>query len=83
MLELLRFVGTLVPSMLSDPESVCRKKLSASLGRVSVQESKDNAILPTSGSNNLELGTEALTYVVREVLEKVFEARIMGTSETL
>ncbi|KAH1130605.1 hypothetical protein J1N35_001983 [Gossypium stocksii] len=32
-------------------------------------------------SDNPELGTEGLTQIVREVLEKVFEAR--GTSEPL
>ncbi|KAK5819261.1 hypothetical protein PVK06_024238 [Gossypium arboreum] len=37
----------------------------------------------TSGSDNPELGIEALTQVVREVLEEVFEARIRGTSEML
>ncbi|KAH1030925.1 hypothetical protein J1N35_043099 [Gossypium stocksii] len=46
-------------------------------------ELEDNAISLTSGSDNPELGTEALTRVVREVLEIVFEARIRGTSETL
>ncbi|KAK8328024.1 hypothetical protein V6Z12_A11G223200, partial [Gossypium hirsutum] len=43
---------------------------------------KDSAILPTSHSDNPEFGTEALSWIVREVLEKVFEARIRGTSET-
>ncbi|KAH1031550.1 hypothetical protein J1N35_043724 [Gossypium stocksii] len=38
---------------------------------------------PTLGSYNPELGTEALTLVVREVLEGVFEARIRETSGTL
>ncbi|KAK5784126.1 uncharacterized protein LOC128283727 [Gossypium arboreum] len=47
----------------------------ASLRPVSVQELKDSTILPTSGNYNSELGIEALTRVVREVLEKVFEAR--------
>ncbi|KAH1097931.1 hypothetical protein J1N35_014852 [Gossypium stocksii] len=52
---------------------------SPSPGHVYVQESEDNTILPTSGSDNLELGTEALTLVVRKVLEKVFDARIRRT----
>ncbi|KAH1122056.1 hypothetical protein J1N35_005216, partial [Gossypium stocksii] len=38
--------------------------------------SKANAILLVAGSNNLKVGTEALTRVVREVLEKVFEASL-------
>ncbi|KAH1031638.1 hypothetical protein J1N35_043812 [Gossypium stocksii] len=33
------------------------------------------------GSDNPELGTEALIQLVKEVLEKVFEASIKGTSE--
>ncbi|KAK5784427.1 hypothetical protein PVK06_038951 [Gossypium arboreum] len=37
----------------------------------------------TLGGDNLELDTEALTRLVREVLEGVFEARIGGISETL
>ncbi|KAH1091547.1 hypothetical protein J1N35_018804 [Gossypium stocksii] len=53
----------------------------ASLRRVSVQELEDNTILPTSNSDNLELSTEALTQVVKEVLEKVFEAGLERTSE--
>ncbi|KAK5771902.1 hypothetical protein PVK06_048158 [Gossypium arboreum] len=54
-----------------------------SSGRVSVQELEVNAISPSTGSDNPELDTEALTRVVREVLEKVFEARIRGPSEML
>ncbi|KAK5825718.1 hypothetical protein PVK06_020578 [Gossypium arboreum] len=46
-------------------------------------ESEVSVVPPTSGSNNLELGIEALTRLVREVLEKEFEARIKETSETL
>ncbi|KAH1064704.1 hypothetical protein J1N35_029691 [Gossypium stocksii] len=57
-----------------------RQKLSAFPGRVSVQESEDNVILPTSSSDSPELGTEVLTRILREVLEKVFEARISGES---
>ncbi|KAH1121705.1 hypothetical protein J1N35_004865 [Gossypium stocksii] len=41
-----------------------------------VQQSEDNVILSTLGIDNLELGTEVLTRVVREVLEKVFEAKL-------
>ncbi|KAH1097709.1 hypothetical protein J1N35_014630 [Gossypium stocksii] len=35
------------------------------------------------GSDNPKLGTKALTQIVREVLEEVFEARIREISETL
>ncbi|KAH1048239.1 hypothetical protein J1N35_039023 [Gossypium stocksii] len=56
---------------------------SASPGHVSVQESKVNTIKPTSGSDNPELGTEALTRIVKKVLEEMFEVRIRGISETL
>ncbi|KAH1046363.1 hypothetical protein J1N35_037147 [Gossypium stocksii] len=48
---------------------------------VSVQVMEVNAILPTSSSDNSELGTEALTRVVREVLEKVFEPRLERANE--
>ncbi|KAH1055192.1 hypothetical protein J1N35_033257 [Gossypium stocksii] len=41
-----------------------------------------NLSLPTLSSNNPELGIEALTQVVKEVLEEVFEARIREISET-
>ncbi|KAH1121747.1 hypothetical protein J1N35_004907 [Gossypium stocksii] len=47
-----------------------------------VQELEGNTSLPTLGSDNMELGAEALTLVVREVLEGVFEARIRETNET-
>ncbi|KAK5770875.1 hypothetical protein PVK06_047032 [Gossypium arboreum] len=51
--------------------------------RVIVQESEVNAILPTSSNDNLELGTEELTRVVSEMLEKVFEARLEKSREML
>ncbi|KAH1064152.1 hypothetical protein J1N35_029139, partial [Gossypium stocksii] len=38
---------------------------------------------PTSGSDNLEISTEALTRMIREVLEEVFEARLKVNGETL
>ncbi|KAH1090559.1 hypothetical protein J1N35_017816 [Gossypium stocksii] len=41
-----------------------------------LKESKANGILPTLGRDNLELGTKALTRVVREVLEQAFKARL-------
>ncbi|KAH1091418.1 hypothetical protein J1N35_018675, partial [Gossypium stocksii] len=43
-----------------------------------VFEQVENAsiISPTLGSDNLEFGTKTLTRVVREVLEKVFEASL-------
>ncbi|KAK5846137.1 hypothetical protein PVK06_002408 [Gossypium arboreum] len=55
------------------------EELSASLEHVSVQESKVNAVPPASGSDDPKVGTEALTQVVREVLEKVFEASLERT----
>ncbi|KAK5819424.1 hypothetical protein PVK06_024424 [Gossypium arboreum] len=69
-----------------DMDSECKRDrdwLSAFPRRVSVQESEVNTISPTSSSDNSELGTEALTQVVREVLEKVFEARLERTREML
>ncbi|KAH1047009.1 hypothetical protein J1N35_037793 [Gossypium stocksii] len=48
-----------------------------------VQELEVNTSLPTSGSDNPEHGFEALTWVVRKVLEEVFEATIKEISETL
>ncbi|KAK5819128.1 hypothetical protein PVK06_024089 [Gossypium arboreum] len=60
-----------------------RKESTISPGCVSTQESEVSVILPTLGRENLELGTEALTWVVREVLDKVFEARINETSDML
>ncbi|KAH1098527.1 hypothetical protein J1N35_015448 [Gossypium stocksii] len=51
--------------------------------RKTIQELKGNTSLSTLGSDNPKLGTEAITLVVREVLERVFEARIRKTSETL
>ncbi|KAH1038518.1 hypothetical protein J1N35_040261, partial [Gossypium stocksii] len=53
-----------------------REEMSATPERVTVQE-------PTSGSNNSEIGTEALTRIMRELLEGVFEARMREISETL
>ncbi|KAH1040288.1 hypothetical protein J1N35_042031 [Gossypium stocksii] len=47
------------------------------------QELEVNMSPPTLGCNKPELGTEALTQIVREVLEKVFEAKIRKMSETL
>ncbi|KAK5785654.1 hypothetical protein PVK06_040256 [Gossypium arboreum] len=56
---------------------------STSPRRETVQESRVSVISPTSGSDNPEFGTEALNPIVREVLEKVFEARLRESSETL
>ncbi|KAH1056783.1 hypothetical protein J1N35_034848 [Gossypium stocksii] len=53
----------------------------ASLEHKFVQESKVNSISLASGSDNLEVGTEALTRVVREVLEKVFKASLERNKE--
>ncbi|KAK5838966.1 hypothetical protein PVK06_007716 [Gossypium arboreum] len=57
------------------------EKSLASLGGVSIQESEVNAIQSAMGSDNPEVGTEALTRVVREVLEKVFKASLEKTRE--
>ncbi|KAH1114358.1 hypothetical protein J1N35_007736 [Gossypium stocksii] len=59
------------------------KESSVTPERETIQEPEVNVILPTSGSDNPELSTEALTRLVREVLEGVFKARIRDTSETL
>ncbi|KAK5776638.1 hypothetical protein PVK06_044598 [Gossypium arboreum] len=48
-----------------------------------VQEIVVKVSLPTLGNNNPELGTEALTRLVREVLEEVSEARVKAYGETL
>ncbi|KAK5794063.1 hypothetical protein PVK06_035256 [Gossypium arboreum] len=58
-------------------------KSSAYLGRVPVQEFEVSVISLTLGSDNPDLGTEALTRLVREVLEEVFEARVERTGEML
>ncbi|KAK5825293.1 hypothetical protein PVK06_020108 [Gossypium arboreum] len=60
-----------------------RDESSASPGRVSVQELEVSAVSPTLGSDSPELGTEALTRIVREVLEKVFKARLERTEEMI
>ncbi|KAH1031441.1 hypothetical protein J1N35_043615 [Gossypium stocksii] len=57
------------------------EELSASPGRVTVHESEVNVVLPASGSDNPEVGTKVLTQVVREVLEKVFEASLGRNKE--
>lgn len=54
---------------------------SAFSGHVFVQESEVNVISPTLGSDNSEVSTEALTRVVREVLEKVVKASIERNGE--
>ncbi|KAH1055408.1 hypothetical protein J1N35_033473 [Gossypium stocksii] len=59
------------------------KELSPILEHMTVQELEVNASLSNSGSDNLELGIEALTQIVREVLDGVFEARMREISETL
>ncbi|KAK5771218.1 hypothetical protein PVK06_047404 [Gossypium arboreum] len=64
-----------------DQSSETLKESSASLVRVPVQESKVNAVLLASSSDNLEVGTKALTQFVREVLEKVFEASLKRNRE--
>ncbi|KAH1113572.1 hypothetical protein J1N35_006950 [Gossypium stocksii] len=59
------------------------KESSASLKRETVQELEINASLPTLGSDNPELGTEALTRVVREMLEKVFETSLERNGDSV
>ncbi|KAH1083960.1 hypothetical protein J1N35_023721 [Gossypium stocksii] len=48
-----------------------------------VQELEVNRSLPTSGSDNLELGIEVLTRVVRKVSEKVFEVSLERNRELI
>ncbi|KAH1082933.1 hypothetical protein J1N35_022694 [Gossypium stocksii] len=59
------------------------KELPVSSDHEVVQETEVKVSPPTSGGDNLELGTEALTQLVREVLEEVFEARVNEIGETL
>ncbi|KAH1031762.1 hypothetical protein J1N35_043936 [Gossypium stocksii] len=59
-----------------------RKELPTSPKHESIQEVVVKVSPSTSGSDNPELGTEALTRLVREVLEEVFEARIKVNGET-
>ncbi|KAH1063316.1 hypothetical protein J1N35_028303 [Gossypium stocksii] len=60
-----------------------RNESSITLEYETVQEPEVNTISPTSGSDNLELSTEARTQLVREVLKGVFETRMRDTNETL
>ncbi|KAH1040052.1 hypothetical protein J1N35_041795 [Gossypium stocksii] len=46
-------------------------------------DSKSKQSPLTLGVDNPELGTEALTKLIREVLEEVFEARFKADDETL
>lgn len=48
---------------------------------MSVQKSKINVVSPTSSSENPEVGIEALTWVVREVLKKVVVASLERNKE--
>ncbi|KAK5794077.1 hypothetical protein PVK06_035271 [Gossypium arboreum] len=48
-----------------------------------VQETVVEVSLPTLANNNPELSIEALTRLVREVLEEVFEERVKAYGETL
>ncbi|KAH1114385.1 hypothetical protein J1N35_007763 [Gossypium stocksii] len=66
-----------------DPARKDCEESSTALKHVIVQEMEVNTSLPTLGSVNLELDIEALTRVVREILEGVFEARIKEIGETL
>ncbi|KAK5770993.1 hypothetical protein PVK06_047160 [Gossypium arboreum] len=58
-----------------------REELFVSPEREIVKEPIVNVSTPTLGSDNPEVGTEALTRLVREVLEEVFEAWIKKNSE--
>ncbi|KAH1031481.1 hypothetical protein J1N35_043655 [Gossypium stocksii] len=46
-------------------------------------DSKGKQSLLTSGSDNSELGTEALAELVRKVVEKVLETKVKDIRETL
>ncbi|KAH1098064.1 hypothetical protein J1N35_014985 [Gossypium stocksii] len=58
-----------------------REELPVSLEHEIVQETEVKVSLLTSGSDNPDLGTEALTRLVREMLEEVFEARVKANAE--
>ncbi|KAH1082665.1 hypothetical protein J1N35_022426 [Gossypium stocksii] len=60
-----------------------REESSASPERETVQELEINVSLPTSSSDNLELGSKVLTRVMREVLEKVFDASLVRNGELI
>ncbi|KAH1114205.1 hypothetical protein J1N35_007583 [Gossypium stocksii] len=59
------------------------EELSVSLEHESVRDMEVKVSLLTSGNDNPELGTKALTRLVREVLEEVIEARVRANGETL
>ncbi|KAK5771577.1 hypothetical protein PVK06_047798 [Gossypium arboreum] len=46
-------------------------------------DSEGNQSLPTSGSDNSELGIEALAELVRKVVEEVLDTKIKEIRETL
>ncbi|KAK5802659.1 hypothetical protein PVK06_017614 [Gossypium arboreum] len=46
-------------------------------------DSEGKQSLPTSGSGNSELGTEALAKLVRKVVEEVLDTKIKEIRETL
>ncbi|KAH1031831.1 hypothetical protein J1N35_044005 [Gossypium stocksii] len=46
-------------------------------------DSEGKQSLPTSGSGNLELGTEALAELVRKVVEEVLDTKVKEIRETL
>ncbi|KAK5839505.1 hypothetical protein PVK06_008302 [Gossypium arboreum] len=60
-----------------------RKGLPISPDHEIVQEKEVRVSSPTSGGDNPEHGTEALTQLVREVLEEVFEAIVKEIGEML
>ncbi|KAK5819485.1 hypothetical protein PVK06_024488 [Gossypium arboreum] len=60
-----------------------REELPVSQKHEMVQETIVKVSPPTLGNNNPELGTEALTRSVGEVLEEVFEARVKAYGEIL
>ncbi|KAK5812405.1 hypothetical protein PVK06_027835 [Gossypium arboreum] len=59
------------------------KGLPISPGHEILQEAEVRVGSPTSGSDNPELGTEALTRLVRNVLEEVSETRVKEIGEML
>ncbi|KAK5825279.1 hypothetical protein PVK06_020093 [Gossypium arboreum] len=69
-----------MPDMTSEGEHD-REESSSPLEREIVQELGANVSPPTLDSDNPELGTEALTRVVREVLEKAFKAGLEQNKE--
>ncbi|KAH1056803.1 hypothetical protein J1N35_034868 [Gossypium stocksii] len=60
-----------------------REELPVSLEHENVWETKVKVSPPTAGNDNPKLGTDALTRLVRKVLEVVFEPRVKANDETI